>query len=48
MKQSRQEIIETKRPLLMNPTLNKRVQEVSVFVQCTVRFVLIMAFIMKW
>ena len=36
-----------KRSSLMKPTLKKQVQEVSVFIHCTVRFVLIMAFIVK-
>jgi len=37
-----------KRSLLINPTLNKQVQEVSVVFHCTVRFVLIVALIGMW
>ena len=48
LKQSRQDTIETKRSSLVNPTLNKQVYEVSVFVHCAVCFVLIMAFTVKW
>ena len=33
-----------KRSLLIHPISNKQILEVSVFVHCTVRFVLIMAF----
>jgi len=35
------------RSILMNPTLNKQIEEVLVFAHCTVHFVLIMAFKVK-
>jgi len=43
--ETKQDTIVTKRSLLINPTLNKQVQEVLVFVHCVVRFILIMTFI---
>jgi len=45
MKPNRQDTMT--RSLVINLALNKQVSDVSVFVRCTVLFVLIMAFVVK-